>query len=94
MKKINNSKRLRYWEVVLYITELDLFKILIRNTERISHYAYIVHDKDVWDEESVKELQSRPEDERPEEIPEVGSLKKTAYSFDCRFFQRSYVYCC
>lgn len=86
MKKINNSKRLRYWDVVLYITEFDLFEILIRNTERISHYAYIVHDKDVWDEESVKELQSRPEDERPETIPVVGDFKKQHIHLIVDFF--------
>lgn len=65
MKKINNknitvdlsgSSRLRYWEVVLYVDENRLISLLVANVERISHYAYIYHDKDVYlDDEEEKD---------------------------------------
>ena len=47
----NDKSRYRAWNIVFYAGVKELERILLVNLERIAHYAWIVHDKDVYSED-------------------------------------------
>lgn len=50
-----SAGRKRPWTVVFYGSETELKHILVANRARIAHYAYKVHDKDIYAEDLTDE---------------------------------------
>ena len=70
--------RFRHFGVIFYGTALELDTILLRYMERISHYAYILHDKDTYAEE-VRDKDNNL-------VHEKGELKKAHYHILVDFY--------
>lgn len=51
VKDINSSTRVRHFDIVFYGSSEELLKIIHTYRERIQRYAFIFHDKDVYDED-------------------------------------------
>lgn len=66
-----NCGRFRHFGIIFYGSALELDTILLRYQARISHYAYILHDKDTFVEE-VKDKDGNV-------VHEKGELKKAHY---------------
>lgn len=49
------GNRYRPWTIVFYGTQKELFQILHKYSERIAHYAFAYHDKDVYEEDEYEE---------------------------------------
>lgn len=52
---LDNKSRIRHFNMVLYSTEDELLKMFVKYKERITRYAYIVHDKCVYDRDIYEE---------------------------------------
>lgn len=48
----NNNGRYRPYEVIFYGSFDDLLELLKRYKERIAHFAFIYHDKDIYEEDN------------------------------------------
>ena len=55
----NNSK-FRPWEIIFYGSQKELFKLLHKYECRISKYAFIFHDKDIYDDGEHKGELKKP----------------------------------
>lgn len=78
--------RFRHFGIIFYATPLELDKILIKYAERISHYAFIKHDKDVYENEL--------KDEDGNVLHAVGDLKKEHYHILVDFYNACSINAC
>lgn len=68
---VKKNVRARTYNVVFYSSEKDLDCILLKNTEGINRYAYILHDKDLYTEDVLND--------KGEIVHKAGELKKAHF---------------
>lgn len=78
--------RFRHFGIIFYGSSLELDKILIKYAERISHYAFILHDKDTYAEDKLNEDGSYAH--------KKGELKKVHYHILVDFYNACSVNAC
>ena len=72
------NNRYRHFGIIFYGTQKELFKILHTYQERIVHYAFILHDKDVYREER--------RNDSGEIVNKIGDLEKPHFHVIVDFY--------
>lgn len=78
--------RFRHFGIIFYGTAIELDSILLKYMERISNYAYILHDKDIYDDTLI--------DDDGHVVHTKGDIKKPHYHILVDFYNACSVNAC
>ena len=79
IKTMGKSGRFRPFAIIFYGTQEELIQIIRTYRESIAHYAYITHDKDVYEEDLFNE-------EKQEFVHKKGEIEKVHIHILVDFF--------